>query len=376
MKKTIIVLLSVLFVSVSYAASLKVTVSNSLGFDRNKEVVAVSLSAIRQKLGTQINNLVVTNATGEQLAYQVTANKQLLMFQASVKANSAAVYEIKIGTPEKFPSKTFGRFVPERKDDFAWENDRIAFRMYGPKLAPENPSNGVDIWLKKTEALIVDKFYYNDLQKGIHYHVDYGEGLDCYKVGHTLGAGGIAPYTDSTLWVGNYYNKWKVIENGPVRTTFQLIYDSVKVGTKWLKEFYTVSIDAGSQLNKAVVSYVGKIPAGMKLAAGIFLHDKKGVIKADVKNGYVGYGEIATSDAGLPAGRNYVGVVLGSGKMTGSKQQGDHVLAFGNYTPGTKFTYYFGAGWSQWGFPTDQSWFDYLRDFNLKLKQPLKVAVK
>lgn len=376
MKKIVVVVLSVLLVTLCNAATLKVTVSNTLGFDRNQEVVAVQMSLVKQKLGAQQKSFVVINAAGEQLPYQITSDKKALLFQASVKAKGSAVYEIKIGNPGKFPSKTFGRFVPERKDDFAWENDRIAFRMYGPKLAPENPSNGVDMWLKKTEALIVDKFYYNDLQKGIHYHVDNGEGLDCYKVGHTLGAGGIAPYTDTTLWVGNYYNKWKVIENGPVRSTFQLIYDSVKVGTKWLKEFYTVSIDAGSQLNKAVVSYVGKIPVGMKLAAGIFLHDKKGVSKSDVNAGYIGYGEVATSDAGVPAGRSYVGVVMESGKMIQGKRQGDHLLALGNYKAGAKFTYYFGAGWNQWGFPNNESWFNYLHNFSLKIKQPLKVTVK
>jgi hypothetical protein len=40
------------------------------------------------------------------------------------------------------------------------------------------------------------------------------------------------------------------------------------------------------------------------------------------------------------------------------------------------FTYYFGAGWNQWGFANDQVWFDYLRDFSLKLQQPLKVVVQ
>ena len=35
--------------------------------------------------------------------------------------------------------KVYGRHVPERKDDFAWENEYAAFRMYGPALKPENP---------------------------------------------------------------------------------------------------------------------------------------------------------------------------------------------------------------------------------------------
>ena len=274
MKKLFVVALATLFIAMGNAASLKVTVANPLGIDRNKEIVSVSMAVIQQKLGYD-KSFVITDSKGEQLPYQIANNKLTVIFPATVSAYGTSVYEIKTGIPEKFESKTYGRFVPERKDDFAWENDRIAFRMYGPKLALENPSNGVDVWLKKTEALVVDKRYDGDLHKNISYHVDHGEGLDCYKVAHTLGAGGIAPYTDTTLWVTNYYNKWKVLENGPLRTSFQLIYDSVKVGETWLKEFYTVSIDAGSQLNKAVVSYIGKIPAGMKVAAGLFFTTKK-----------------------------------------------------------------------------------------------------
>jgi len=203
MKKLVIAWMAIVVTSTAFAASLKVTVANTLGFDRNKEIVSVSMVAVKQNLGAEAKSFIVVDAKGAQVPYQVTSNKLTLIFPATVKANGSVVYEIKAGTPEKFAVKTFGRFVSERKDDFAWENDRIAFRMYGPKLANENPSNGVDVWLKKTEALIVDKFYYNDLQKGIHYHVDNGEGIDCYKVAHTLGAGGIAPYTDSTLWVQN-----------------------------------------------------------------------------------------------------------------------------------------------------------------------------
>ena len=35
---------------------------------------------------------------------------------------------------EAVKAKVYGRYVPERKDDFAWENEYAAFRMYGPAL--------------------------------------------------------------------------------------------------------------------------------------------------------------------------------------------------------------------------------------------------
>ena len=56
-------------------------------------------------------------------------------------------------------AKVYGRYVPERKDDFAWENEYAAFRMYGAALKPENPSNGVDLWLKNSPALVIDTMY-------------------------------------------------------------------------------------------------------------------------------------------------------------------------------------------------------------------------
>ena len=58
--------------------------------------------------------------------------------------------------PKEQQPKVYGRYVPERKDDFAWENEYAAFRLYGPALKPENPSNGVDLWLKNSPALVID----------------------------------------------------------------------------------------------------------------------------------------------------------------------------------------------------------------------------
>jgi hypothetical protein len=300
----------------------------------------------------------------------------MLIFQATLAPGESLEVSIREGSPKSKPvAKTYGRFVPERKDDFAWENDRVAFRMYGAALAKENPSNGVDLWLKKTENLIVDKFYNDDLKNKKSYHVDHGEGLDCYKVGHALGCGGIAPFINDTLWVGNHYVTQTVLDNGPLRTTFRLTYDNLPVGKNIFSKELTISLDAGSQLNKGVVSFDGDFTT-MKVAAGIFLHQDPGNIKTDIIAGFNAFGEIATSDAGVPAGRNYVATVIPDGKMTGSLKQQDHILAIAPYTKGDKFTYYFGGSWSQWGFETDEAWFDYVANFAAKLKNPLKLTVK
>ncbi|MBV5342917.1 DUF4861 family protein, partial [bacterium] len=79
-----------------------------------------------------------------QLVFDKNKTVSSFIFQADVKAKSTATYQIGEGKPSAVKFLTHARFVPERKDDFAWENDLAAYRMYGPALANEKPSNGVD----------------------------------------------------------------------------------------------------------------------------------------------------------------------------------------------------------------------------------------
>lgn len=219
----------------------------------------------------------------------------------------------------------------------------------------------------------MDKFYKEELEENKSYHVDHGEGLDCYKVGHTLGAGGIAPYTKDTIWIGNHYTTADVIASGILRTIFRLTYDSIQVGNQVVSQNMIVSIDAGSQFNKARVSYDGDFDS-MDLAAGIYLHENVGPTKADPEKGYIVYAENAISDAGIPAGRNYVGVILTTPIKEVFRSK-EHLSGITSYLKGTTLEYYFGGGWSQWGFKSDEEWFRYVEEYRDKITQPLTVKV-
>jgi hypothetical protein len=91
--------------------------------------------------------------------------------------------------------------VQERLDDFAWENDRIGHRTYGPALAAPAPpgsgkevlvTSGLDLWFKRVDYPIIDRWY----NKGHdHYHKDEGEGMDMYNVGKSRGAAAAASGT-------------------------------------------------------------------------------------------------------------------------------------------------------------------------------------
>jgi len=376
MKKTGFSMLASLLLASGTFAQRTIVVTNSTDTDRKGEIVEVQLAALKASFDTK--SYVLKNSQQKEVAYQLIKNgntkAKSLIFQADVKAKGSSTYSLVAGKPATVKPKTSARFVPERKDDFAWENDMAAYRMYGPALANENPSNGVDFWSKCTDELVVDQRYKDDIYNEISYHIDHGKGLDFYKVAHTLGCGGIAPFAAGKLWVGNYFNRYKVIETGPLRSVFTLVYDSVKVDDSYYKEEITITADAGSLLNKAVLKYTGA-DKKLELAAGIFLHDGLGVVKQNTTLGTLAYAENAVSDAKVPSGRNYVGVFIPT-KVNEFRKDADHALILANYKAGDSFTYYFGGGWSKWHYSTDAEWFNAVNKFAATTKTPLKVTLK
>jgi hypothetical protein len=356
-------------------AQRSIVVTNSTGMDRKAEMIEVKPCGLR--LCFKKKTYILKNEKNLEIPYQVVYNgkkkPQVVIFQADVKANGSSTYTFTEGKPAVVKQKTAARFVPERKDDFAWENDFAAYRMYGPALAKENPSNGVDMWVKRTDEVFMDNMYKGELQNKLSYHVDHGQGMDCYKVGHTLGAGGIAPYVSDSLWVGNHYDSYKILEVGPLRSSFSLAYDSVKVGNVFYKQVITITTNAGSMLNKAVLKFTGP-KQKMELAAGIYLHDVIGNLQFNEANGTAAYAEEAISNS-IPSGRNYVGIYIPA-KINTARKKGEHALVMSDYTVGKSFTYYFGGGWSKWKFPTDEDWFKAINQFTDNVKNPLKVKIK
>lgn len=279
--------------------------------------------------------------------------------------------------------RVYGRYVPERKDDFAWENEYAAYRMYGPALAAENPSNGVDLWLKQSPELIVDTFYYNDLTLGKPYHVYHGKGLDCYKVGHTMGCGGLAVVVGNEVYVGGPYSSWTILEQTKTKLVFSLHYDSLLVAGRKLKEDITITCLSGQRLNKAQVVIYD--PAGeeeiegLQVGGGIYLHDAVDNLTFVPEQGLVTYAEEAWSDkmaeqmnreAGFETmGRSYVAIVVPG--ATRLDTLAGNALALREYHLGDTLTYYFGGGWSNWsdGEQTqtkDEDWLAFMSSLNNK----------
>ncbi|WP_370678574.1 DUF4861 family protein [Comamonas sp. GB3 AK4-5] len=275
------------------AERMLVSVQHMLKAARPSETIAIPWAEVVRHLpGAQMLQLLVRDADGRTLPYQVTNVAPLakdpkgegqaygeLIFQhdfAAYEQQARFTIEKTATVAPPFPTQTFARYVPERLDDFAWENDRVGHRTYGPALAEPAPAgsdkevlvaSGIDIWFKRVSYPIIDRWY----RKG-HYHRDDGEGLDMYSVGHTRGAGGTGIWSGGRLFVSRNYTGWHVITNGPIRTVFELRYDSWDAGGVAVSEVKRFTVDAGHLFD--TVDSIFTAPSSQTLPVALGLNKK------------------------------------------------------------------------------------------------------
>jgi hypothetical protein len=355
-------------------SSVKVNVTNNSNIDKKDETVEVAWVAFK-KMGTinPLELIVMDLSTNKEIPSQVIYYGQILpqsiIFQVDIASNAKKDFRIRKGKPANYPKKVFGRQVPERLDDFAWENNRVAFRMYGEALEnQQGMAKGIDFWAKRTEDLIV-----NELYKGGKYHQDNGEAVDAYHVGMTLGSGDAEPIVGGKIIYPINYSSSKILDQGPIRISFKLMYKPFMVDGKMVTETKTVSLDAGTQMNK-IINHYESSNKNLTIAAGVTKHTGDGKSKLDLENNYVGYWDLGD---GKVNGYIGVGVVMPSKSVKEIKDTKEHLLILSKLNNNNDLEYYQGGGWSKSGnFNDENAWFTYLKNFSQSLKQPLNVSVK
>ena len=300
-----------------------------------------------------------------QLEYKGQAQTQNLLIQVSVPAKSSIDIKLIAGKHRSFQPKTYGRYVPERKDDFAWENDKIAFRVYGKALeGTSEDAKGIDVWVKRKDSLVINYRY-----KTNDYHVDHGNGLDYYHVGYSLGAGNITPYIKDTIRFPHNYDSYKILDNGPLRISFTLYFEDFSVEGKSISSSKTISLDAGSQLNKIQASYISSGDTSVNVVAGIVKRAEPGVVYMNQQEGILGYWEPQHGDDGT------TGVATLINNIADNMWIGKENFLTLIKTKNQQITYYAGAVWNKAGrITTAQQWFKYLDDFQKQLKFPLTIS--
>ena len=357
-------------------SDLLVTVRNPSAGPRKCETVEVRLIDL-QANGMQDGAegfTVIDPADGNELMTQVTDS--LLLFQSDFAGGERKTFRVKPGKKSGAPSasKVDGYFAYPR-EDYAWENDRIAFRMYGPALAAE-VGNGIDVWTKRVRRLIVRKWYEEDARegKGNYYHTDRGEGADFFAVGRTLGAGGSGLWYRDSLYQPGVFTACRMLSNGPIRTSFELVYDAWDIRGKKFAETKRISLDAGHNLNRIEVRFTGVDPGDSLLIACGLVKRKDVKLSGDEQRGWLALWGPTNSDP--VNGSLGTGILLTPSAVAGMREDSLHVMLLGHLVAGQPFVYRAGAGWTRGGdFDDVAVWKNYLSDAVTAATEPLQISI-
>lgn len=429
--KSILMLLALAGSNYSLAQQATIVIINPTDAQR-QELVEVNMSDLKSKLAgitpKKGEAYIVKNKAGQQIGSQITHDGKLLI-DASIHPHGSASYYVSIGKP--YPQKVWatGALYKMRKDDIAWENDRCAYRVYGPALQRTGErSFGTDIWVKNTPDTVVYDRYIKDKQGNIDgekidaqvkkeeqklknltgaaleaqkakikvlkaeayeidvttsFHLDHGNGLDPYRVGATLGLGAPGLMVGKDLVLPYCYKTYKILDNGPLRFTVELTYNPSTVGDqKNVVEHRIISLDKGSNFNKMTVWYEG-LTHPTDFATGFPIHEEDTETKTFAKD-YVSYAD-PTDNQEVNNSQVYVGILFPNGvdntyyQLFDKKHDGATGHALGlkrGLKNGEHYIYYFGAAWSKYDVRSYNEWQLRIKEYLEALQKPLGVTIK
>jgi pectinesterase len=359
---------------------LSIRVSNPASFIRPLETIQVPWKEVQSGLSLSPQQEVAVFEKGEQLVSQKIDEDgdgvtDELLFQSSFQANETKQFVARVNeSMQAVASVTDAKYVLPRKD-IAWENDRIAHRIYGGPLAGD-VSDGVDVWVKRVRYPVIDKWYDGDSLKGkkrISYHVDHGEGADFFLVGKTLGAGGCALWKDGVMRQMGFFSDYKIVATGPIRTVFSVTYNSDTASGPAFTEEKTYSLDAGMNLTRIDVRFSGI--GGDKANAAIGLVKRNNTVRsAGEKEGWLSlWGPVDNDTVNGSLG---IGVVFPPTSLREVREDSIHHLAIVSTSADNRISYYAGAGWTRSGdFGSAEDWNSYLSLAARALRYPLTSSL-
>ena len=347
---------------------------------RLAEVLAIPMNEVLRHTRKMGHFKAVNAATHETLVTQIYSNpdapdRDLLLIAVTVPASGSLSIEL-VPTNDMQVQKplVFGREALERKDDYAWENEYVTYRVYGPALeATGEITSGIDVWSKRVPNLVIDRFYKRDAEgqrthnPALSYHKDDGIGLDSYLVGPTRGCGGTGVLSGNKLWVSNNYTHLKQISTGPVRFEFELTYAPWNANGIEVTETKRITLDAGSHLNKIQSTFTFAGGGNIDAAAGVAVHP-------DAKFEELSEGRILSvwdTPQDPSADRIATGMITTPKEHASALRLEPNGLLVFTIHSGQSFTYYAGSGWSKADMPDQDTWNKYLLAESKQMQHPL-----
>ena len=442
--------LSLLLLIVSHwvmMAQTRIVVSNPTGVQR-QELVEVNADDVYRTLGIKAGApfvvcQVVASATSDlanregekrrEVDFQVTYDGKILI-DASVQPRRTTEYVAERGVPrrmmafETLPQRTAaggwgvgkvwaeGQFYPDRLDDIAWENDRGAYRVYGPAFQRNgNIGYGPDVWVKNTPELDVNRRFRMDIdikptQRQLSeagykaeasqlvdlnsFHIDHGTGNDCYAVGGTLGCGAPAILgKEGTVVYPDAWQQYEILDNGPLRFTVSLVFGDTLIDGRRLQEHRIISLDKGSNFNRIEVWYEEVDGEGSRVnGSGFRVKDSGFKVQGDgepltvcagfplhapnestvvLGQDYIQYAD-PTDDPSANACELYIGCFFPQGNVSIRTDFG-HAIAVTKLRVDQHWIYYAGSAWSKYDVRNQLEWQCRINTTLEALKHPLNV---
>ena len=366
----------------SQQTQLTVTAVNKLNIARQSETIELTAQVLAPLAEKDLMKLHVRDSSGKEVLSQAVDTDydeyhkpDVLIFQADFQPNETKTFTIVAGPKREYSREDFrayGRFVRERFDDFAWENDLVAHRTYGKALITWKgeplTSSAIDIWSKRTSKLVINDWYMVD-----NYHADHGEGVDAYSAGPTRGCGGNGIWNKGQLFIPTNFVDSRVLTNGPIRVMFELVYEPFDVNGVKVSQVLRVSLDAGSQLNHFRVLYQAASGSD-SLASAVGLKKVKGGEKhLNAERGWFTVWEPVEKNFGMQG----LAIVVDPRTFDGvTEDKLNHVLVL---KPGiaAPVSYWAGFAWDRAGKITSaESWNSYVDQFGEKLRSPIEVNTR
>jgi hypothetical protein len=352
---------------------------NKLNFARQSQTIELSSKDLARLEEKDLAKIRVKDAAGNELLCQAVDTDgdyapDLVIFQADfgpgeIKTFTASSGKRWIYTREQF--KAYGRFVRERFDDFAWENDRIAHRMYGKALETwvHEPltSSTVDIWSKRVSRLVINDWYMVD-----NYHADTGEGMDDYSAGPSRGCGGNGLWAADKLWVSKNFFSSRVLADGPIRVLFELTYEPFDVNGVQVSEVKRISLDAGQNLDHFQSYYKPRGSTGPLITA-IGLKKAQGETKElNPEHGWLAKWERMEKNAGEQG----LAVIVDPRSFDKQVEDRLNLLVLSRLGSENSVSYWAGFCWNRGSrFADFTAWKAYIDEFARGLLSPIEFSV-
>jgi hypothetical protein len=360
--------------------SLAIKATNKLQINRPGQTIELSAKDVAPLGSAGLNTIHIKDAEGNEVLCQAVDTDfdslhkpDVVIFQADFGPGQTKTFTASAGPKQVYTKgqfKAHGRFVRERFDDFAWENDRVAHRMYGKALETWEgeplTSSTVDIWSKRVAQMVQDEWYMVD-----NYHADTGQGADFYSAGPSRGCGGNGLWQADKLWVSKNFVDSRVLANGPIRVMFELVYEPFDVAGVQVSEVKRITLDAGSHLDHFQSFY--KPQSGGTLVTGIGLKKTAGQVQEfSAEGGWLAVWDRMEKNAGFQG----LAVIVDPKCLEKRAEDQRNLLVLAKVPGDNVASYWAGFCWDKAGQFTDLAgWKTYVDAFSQALASPIQLSI-